>query len=97
MATIILKIDVTKIEKARLFPGKNGAKYLDVVMIETPNNQYGDSHMLVQSVTKEEREKGIKGPILGNAKTLGGPSQSRPTTPTPDGEPKFKDTDDIPF
>jgi len=64
------KIDVTKIDKARLFQGKNGARYLDVALIETPNNQYGDSHMIVQSVSKEEREAGVKGAILGNIKTL---------------------------
>jgi hypothetical protein len=68
---IVLKIDVTKIDKSRLFEGKNGAKYLDAVLIETPNNQYGDSHMIAQSVTKEERLAGVKGAIIGNAKTIG--------------------------
>lgn len=67
--TITAKIDVTKIEKARLFKGAKGT-YLDVVLIETPESQYGD-YMIVQSVTKEEREQGIKGPILGNAKIIG--------------------------
>jgi hypothetical protein len=68
---IVAKIDVNKIDVSKLFPGKNGAKYLDVCLIETPNNQYGDSHMVVQSVSKEERAAGIKGAILGNAKTIG--------------------------
>ena len=65
------KIDVTKIDKARLFQGKTGARYLDIALIETPNNQYGDSHMIVQSVSKEEREAGVKGNILGNIKEVG--------------------------
>ena len=69
MANIIyLKIDCSKIDKARLFAGKNGAQYLDCVCIPSSNSQYGDSHMIVQSVTKEERLAGKKGPILGNAK-----------------------------
>ncbi len=69
MSTITGKIDVTKITKSRLFKGAKGT-YLDIVLIETPNSQYGD-YMIVESVTKEEREAGKKGPILGNAKILG--------------------------
>lgn len=63
------KIDVTKIDKTKLFKGAKGT-YLDIALIETPNNQYGDSHMITQSVSKEEREAGVKGAILGNIKTL---------------------------
>lgn len=60
------KIDVTKIDKDRLFKGEKGT-YLDIVLIETPKSEYGD-YMIVQSVTKEEREAGQRGEILGNAK-----------------------------
>lgn len=62
------KIDVTKIDKARLFKGERGT-YLDVVLIETPNGQYGD-YMICQGVSKEERQAGVKGAILGNAKNF---------------------------
>jgi len=65
---ISISIDVTKIEKQRLFTGKKGT-YLDAVLIETPNSEYGD-YMIVQSVSKEEREQGVKGNILGNAKSI---------------------------
>ena len=64
------KIDVLKIDKAKLFKGAKGT-YLDIAIIETPNGKYGD-YMIVQSVSKEEREAGIKGAILGNAKNMGG-------------------------
>ena len=67
---ILAKIDVTKIDKARLFKGEKGT-YLDVVLIETPNGQYGD-YMIKQSVTKEEREARKEMPILGNGKIMGG-------------------------
>jgi len=68
--TIALKIDVTKIDKQRLFKGKKGT-YLDaVLMFDDQDDQYGNNGMIVQSVSKEEREKGIKGEILGNAKDL---------------------------
>lgn len=66
---ITARIDVTQIEKARLYQGKKG-KYLDFVLIPSPNSRYEDTHMIVQSVSAEERKAGIKGPILGNAKEL---------------------------
>jgi len=62
------KIDVTKITKERLYKGKKGT-YLNFAIIKTPNSKYGD-YMLVESITREEREKGIKGIILGNAKEI---------------------------
>jgi len=65
---ISLNINVKKIEKARLFVGEKGT-YLDCIMIETPNSEYGD-YMIKQSVSKEERERGVEGAILGNAKII---------------------------
>ena len=73
---IVCKIDVTKIDKARLFQGKKGT-YLDLVLIPTPNSDYGDDYMAVQGVSKEERGSGVRGAILGNAKVL----QSRSSEP----------------
>ena len=67
---IKISIDVTKIDKSRLYEGQKG-KYLNMILIETPGGKYGD-YMAVQEVTKEERESGEKGPILGNGKNLGG-------------------------
>ena len=71
---ITAKIDVTLIEKSRLFHGKKPNRagkmpqYLDIILIPSENSAFGDSHMIVQSVTKEEREAGTRGGILGNAK-----------------------------
>lgn len=99
MANIIyLKIDVTKIDKARLFQGKNGAQYLDAVLIPSQNSKYGDSHMIVQGVTKEEREAGKRGPIIGNAKTPERKQEhtsppSRASTPAP----REQLDEDVPF
>lgn len=64
---ITLKIDVKKIDKAKLFNAQSGAVYLDCIMVETPNSEYND-YMIVQSVSNEEREAGVMGAILGNAK-----------------------------
>ena len=89
---ITLSIDVTKIDKSRLFVGKKGT-YLDCVLIETPNSEYGD-YMVVESVTKEEREQGKKGTILGNGKIVG---QTTRETDTPVSETTVSETNDLPF
>lgn len=99
---IKLKIDVTKIEKARLFKGEKGT-YLDVLLIETPNDKYGNAYMAVQEVTKEERLAGIKGPVLGNAKVFGQAPAPKPaattTTTTMNAGNKTPEDDglDVPF
>ena len=68
---ISVKIDVTKIEKERLYKGSKGT-YLDaVLMYNDEADQYGNNGMIIQSVTKEERESGKRGAILGNAKVIG--------------------------
>lgn len=66
---ITAKINCSAIDKTRLFKGAKGT-YLDLVLVETPNDQYGNDYMIVQGVSKEEREKGVKGAILGNAKVF---------------------------
>jgi hypothetical protein len=91
--TIAVKIDVTKIEKARLFNGAKGV-YLDALLVPK-RSDYGDDFMIVQSVKKEEREQGIKGPIIGNAKFLQRREQPRPAAkPSPSQESPM---DDVPF
>ena len=52
---IAIKIDVTKIDKARLYQGAKG-QYLDAtVFLNDEQGQYGDNVMITQSVSKEER------------------------------------------
>jgi len=66
---ISLKINVSMIEKARLFKGAKGM-YLDATAFVDLDelDQYGNSGMITQDVSKEEKESGTKGPILGNSK-----------------------------
>ena len=61
-------IDVLKINKEKLYKGKKGT-YLNVVLIPTPNSDYGD-WMIVEETSEDERKAGEKGTILGNAKVL---------------------------
>lgn len=66
-----IKLDVTNIEKQRLFVGKKGT-YLDAtVFIDVDNkDQYENNGMITQDVTKEEKDQGVKGPILGNVQVF---------------------------
>ncbi len=68
--TVIVSVNLDKIDKSKAFKGKNG-NYIDVVLLNTPDNQYGNTYMAVQGVSKEDRDAGIKGEILGNAKVFG--------------------------
>jgi hypothetical protein len=78
---IQVKLDVTKIDKTKLFQGKQGT-YLDAVIFlkETPD-QYGNNGMIVQSVSADERAQGIKGAILGNVKVMQQQAQQQKTEP----------------
>ena len=67
-----LKIDLSKMDMARIFNGKNGAQYLDCTIFvnQTELDQYGNSGMITQDVNKEEKANGVKGNILGNGKVF---------------------------
>jgi hypothetical protein len=81
---IQVKLDVTKIDKAKLFQGKQGT-YLDAVIFlkDTPD-QYGNNGMIVQSVSADERAQGIKGAILGNVKVMQPQAQQQAQAPISD-------------
>lgn len=94
---LTVKVDVTLIDKARLFTGKTNAqghtpKYADLVLVPRKEpGKFGDTHIVKQSITKEEREKGVEMPIIGNATERGGqPTQradaAKPSAPPIDNE-----------
>ena len=103
---VSLKIDVSKIEKARLFNGKKGV-YLDAtVFIDTAElDQYGNSGMITQDVSKDEKAQNVKGAILGNCKVFWNdsaqqpqqPQQQQQAQPQAPGNEFNKFDDDIPF
>lgn len=101
---VSFKLDVTKIDKARLFQGQKGT-YLDAtVFIDIDElDQYGNSGMITQDVTKEEKQQGVKGNILGNVKVFWKDQQAplqqpmrQPQQPQYN-EPPMDFDDDIPF
>lgn len=85
------KINVMKIDKAKMFNADSGAVYLDIVLIPSPENQYGNDYMIVQGIPKEARDAGMKGAILGNAKIM------KPKTTDAAPAPAAPKANDLPF
>ena len=94
---ITVKIDVSKIDKAHLYKGKKGT-YLDVALLlaDGGEDKYGNNYMVIQSVSKEARERGVKGPILGNAKIVKGPNPAHMQTAAASSGGS-QDDDNLPF
>lgn len=77
--------------------GEKGA-YLDAVAFETANSQYGDTHAIKVSYSKERREKMTEDerrskPFIGNIKPLEAQTRQTPVTATAEAE----QPDDLPF
>ena len=73
-------INLSKIDKAKIIAGAKGS-YLNVrIIVKDELDQYGNIGFISQNTSKEEREAGVKGTILGNIKDLPGKS---PVAPTP--------------
>ena len=67
-----ISIDVTKIDKSRIKTHKNGGKYVSLTaFIDTDNvSRYGDNGTISQATSQEERQAGVKLPIVGNARVF---------------------------
>ena len=75
---ISIRINVEKIDKARLYKGAKGT-YLDLttfVDLDT-KDQYDSNGFIKQSTSKEERDAGVKTEILGNVKVFSNDNQAK--------------------
>ena len=88
---ITASIDLTKIDKSKIIEGEKG-KYLNIAIIETPNSEY-NTHMVVQSQTKEERESGKDSIILGGVKRWDNNNEQT----TGENQQQEEIQDDLPF
>ena len=97
---INFKIDVTKIDKEKLFIGKNGAKYLDATAFVNVNesDKYGNNGIINQAKNKGDENNG---PILGNCKVFWSSDAQQSSYKPQQQEHKHFDSssfeDDIPF
>ena len=92
-----VRIDVTKIDKSRLYKGAKGT-YLDLTTFVDidQNDQYENNGFISQSATKEERDLKIQTPILGNVKVIYTDGQA--SAPVKQADMSIEQLDeDIPF
>jgi len=69
---ISASIDVTKIDKSRLYKGRKGT-YLNLdIWVNDEEDQYGNTVSLNESLTAEERESGARKNYIGNGKKIFG-------------------------
>ena len=68
---VSVRIDVTKIDKERLFKGEKGT-YLDLTTFidVDAKDKYDNNGFISQSVSEDERKAKIQTPILGNVKVF---------------------------
>lgn len=103
---IALKLNCSQLDKAHLFAGKKG-KYADLILMDNRDgtDQYGNDGFVIQGVSKEARQRGEKGPIVGNWKiiqrredgTQQRPAQKTKATTAPDPLNGQPEEDDVPF
>jgi hypothetical protein len=70
---------------------------LDAALFETPADQFGNSHRIIQDLAKPLRNAGQRGAILGNAKIQGYGGPKPAPTPTPAAQTSDSSDDDMPF
>ena len=66
---INIKVDVTKLDKSKFFKGKKGT-YANLTVAENMDgeSEYGDTHYVFESQSKEERDAKTPKNYLGNGK-----------------------------
>lgn len=98
---ITLSIDVTLLDKSRFkhVTRKNGkpAIFAELVLIDTPNSEFGNDYSVKQSISKEEREEGVQMPFLGNAKHVVPVKKAVREIQSHVEKTVTEDGDDIPF
>lgn len=95
-AIISASIDLAKIDKSKINPGKNGAKYYNILIsVNDEKNQYGQDVSISENQTKEERESGEKKKYIGNGKTIW--TSGGTTNPVKSNSNPPPSEDDLPF
>lgn len=80
MQVINAKIDVSKIDKSRLYKGAKGTYLSVTIFLKDKEDQYGNHGMIVEATTKAEGDAGMKGAIIGNVQLTG----AKPTANEPE-------------
>ena len=98
-------IDLNKLDKNKVVtkdkngnPFENGAKYLNIVVwVNDAEDQYGNIASIQESISKEERERGVKATYIGNLKDLQTQSTNQEASTKPQGSWVKDDDSGFPF
>jgi hypothetical protein len=95
MASLIsANIDLTKIDKSKIYEGKKGKYYPITIVVNDELGQFGDAGYIQTEQTKEERDAKAPKSFLGNVKVVWTNGQNVAVTPR-EGEPQQKSNVDI--
>lgn len=88
-----ISLNLSKIDKTRITTSSKGEKFLNInSFIDTDNqDQYGNNGMIVHKVSKEEKQQGVRGGIIGNTKVFWKDEQSQPQQQIKQDDPQFDD------
>jgi len=92
-----IKINVLKILKEHLFKGQKGT-YLDCAIWPNKNGtgEYGDTHYITQEISKEARDRGERGAIIGSLTWIDEPKAAPAPRPSPPQRQTPPDDPDAP-
>jgi hypothetical protein len=97
---ITFSINLDKIDKNEIIQGEKG-RYLKLRLSNTPNSEYGYDYLCAQQVSKEAREAGKDGNILGNGNAwdiqLGSPNVNKRQDNGQPAAQQASSNDDLPF
>lgn len=95
---IVIDICLTDVPKELITEGKNGKKYLKLVLNERKSEgKYGETHTLQLSQTKEARLAGAKPTYVGSGKAYKFEKKVSAAPSTTFDEPASYGSDDLPF
>lgn len=93
MASLIsANIDLTKIDKSKIYEGKKGKYYPITIAIQDELGQFGDAGYIQTEQTKEERDGKVPKTFLGNVKVVWTNGQNVAVTPR-EGEQQKSNVD----
>ena len=101
---ITISIDYDKLKEALttnpsiIQTTDKGKRFLNLILQESPEAKYGNTHFVAISVSKEERAAGKKGAIIGNGKSYDKPQERQKFTPQGNNAGSSQnDSQDLPF
>lgn len=65
-----VKLDLSKIDKSKIYKGKNGSYYEFTISINDKTSQYGENISASESQTKEERDSKADRKFIGGGKVI---------------------------